>query len=246
MRLRFLLIAAVLLVAPTAFGGTYSLNDWCFYVNSLDVNRSCNNGSGIDNFKAPVSPGTFDYYHLSDSENTLGAAVITVGPGSYNVFAIFNYDIGGDGGTNEFAKVFGNLAIGQVYAVGSSGSTPGELYSQFAGGTLNNTNNVPACSANDCPDVAVSLGYTNLVVPQGQNAQVTFTVGDTAPSSDFYIQQSQNGSGSTVNYSSGVTFTPSGGSFNAAIEVSAPEPGTVVLMGAGIGLMILGMRRRKV
>ena len=246
MRLRFLLIAAVLLVTPAAFGGTYSLNDWCFYVNSLDVNRSCNNGSGVDNFNPPVDPGTFDYYHLNDNQNTLGTAVITVGPGSYNVFAIFNYDLGGDGGTNEFARVFGNLAIGQVYAVGSSGSTTGGLYSQFAAGTLDNQNYVPTCAGNSCPDVSVSLGYTNLVVPQGQNAQVTYSVSDTTPSSGFYIQQAQNGSGSTLNYSSAVTLTQAGGGFNAAIELSAPEPGTVLLIGGGIALMFLGLRRRKV
>lgn len=236
MRLRYLLAMAILLIAPAAFAGTYSLNDWCFYVNSLDVNRSCNNGSGLDNFNPPISAGTFDYYHLSDGNNALGTAVVTVGPGSYNIFAIFNYDIGGDGGMNEFATVFGSLPIGQVYAVGSSDGTPGQLYSQFSGGSLNNTNYVPECNSNDCPDVSVSLGYTNLVVPDGQTAQVTFTVGDTPPSSGFYIQQQQNGSDSTLNYSSNITYTA---------EIHNPEPGTVVLMTGGIGLMALGLRRRR-
>src|SRR3954466_9697783 len=103
MRLRLLLIALVLLVAPMAFGGNYSLNDWCFYVNSLDINHSCSNGSGTDNFLPPVSPGTFDYVHLSDN-NTLGTATVTLGAGTYNVFAFFDYDIkdgGHYGGFNE-------------------------------------------------------------------------------------------------------------------------------------------------
>src|SRR4051794_39985767 len=198
MRFRLWMVAAVLLVAPAAFGGTFSLNDWCFYVNSLDVNRSCNNGSGVDNFNPPAISGTFDFAHLGDVNNALGTAVITVGPGSYNIFAIFNYDIGGDGGMNEYATVFGSLPIGQVYAVdaqGASGSTPGALYSQFAGGTLSNTNYVPSCTSNDCPDISVSLGFTNLVVPDGQTAQVTFTVSDTPPSSGFYIEQTQSGAG---------------------------------------------------
>ena len=179
MRVRILLIAAILLIVPSAFAGTYSLNDWCFYVNSLDVNRSCNTGSGVDNFTPQVSPGTFDYVHLQDGNNTLGTVVVTLGPGSYNVFAIYNYDIGMDGGKNEFATVFGSLPIGQVYAIdaqGASGSTPGQLYSQFAGGSLSNTNYLPSCNGSDCPDVAVSMGFTNLMVPAGQTATINFIV----------------------------------------------------------------------
>ncbi len=246
MRLKLWMVAAVLLLAPAAFGGTYSLNDWCFYVNSLDVNRSCNNGSGVDNFN--VSAGVSDWQHLTDGNN-LGTAVVTVGPGSYNIFAIFNYDIDGDGGMNEYATVFGDLAIGQVYAIdaqGASGSTPGNLYSQFAGGTLNNTNNLPACNANACPDVSVSLGYTNVVVNEGETAQITFTVSDTPPSSGFYIQQGNNGSSSSLNFSSNVTITASGGGDFGALDVeSAPEPGTIGMMIGGVGLIVMGLRRRK-
>jgi hypothetical protein len=245
MRLRFLLIALALLIAPAAFAGTYSLNDWCFYVNSLDVNRSCNNGSGVDNFNPPVTPGTFDYVHLGDN-NTLGSTTITLGAGNYNVFGIFNYDLTDGGGLDEYATVLGSLAIGQVYSVdaaGASDSTPGNLYTQFAGGTLDNVNHVPACSGSDCPDVSVALGYTNLVVPDGSVATLTFIVSDTPPSSGFYIQQGQSGSGDTINFSSTVDFASSGDSFGAA--VANPEPGTVILMAGGLGLMLLGLRRRK-
>lgn len=247
MRFRLLLIATVLLLAPAAFGGTYTLSDWCFYVNSLDVNRSCNNGSGVDNFSPPVSPGTFDYYHLNDISNTLGSAVVTVGPGTYNVFAIFNYDIPGGGGMDEFAKVFGSLAIGQVYSIdaqGASDSTPGQLYSQFAGGTLDNTNYIPECAGGSCPDVAVSLGYANVVVPDGQTATVTFVVSESAPSSGFYIQQSQSGSDSSIFISASVDYSGSGGGGYGA-AVSNPEPGTYLMMVGGIGLMLVGLRRRK-
>src|SRR3954462_10418411 len=107
MRIRFLLLAMVLLAAPMAFAGNYSLNDWCFYVNSLDINHSCSNGSGTDNFLPPINPGTFDYVHLSDN-NPLVTASVSLSAGSYNVFALFNYDIhagaGGNGGLNEYAS----------------------------------------------------------------------------------------------------------------------------------------------
>jgi hypothetical protein len=245
MRLRFLLIAMVLLLAPAAFGGTYSLNDWCFYVNSLDVNRSCNNGSGVDNFNPPVTPGTTDYLHLGDN-NTLGTTTITLSAGSYNVFAIFNYNLTAGGGLDEYAAALGSLAIGQVYSVdtqGASGSTPGGLYTQFAAGTLDNVNHLPACAGTDCPDVSVAMGYTNLVVPDGSTATVNFIVSDTAPSSGFYVQQGQNGSGSTINFSS--TLDISGGESFGASAIANPEPGTVLLMAGGLGLMLRQLRRRK-
>lgn len=249
MRLRLVLMALALMVAPAAFGGTYSLNDWCFYVNSLDVNRSCNNGSGVDNFNPPATSGTFDYVHLGDNA-TLGTATITLGPGTYNIFAIFNYDINNDGGgangMNEYATVFGSLPIGQVYSVdtqGSSGTTPGNLYAQFAAGTLDNTNHVPGCSGNSCPDVSVAMGYTNLVVPDNTTAQVNFIVNDTPPSSGSYIQQGDNSSPSTINYSSNVEIIPDSNSFSSA--AAAPEPGTVLMMAGGVGLMLIGLRRRK-
>jgi len=248
MRLRFLLIAVALLVAPAAFGGTYSVNDWCFYVNSLDVNRSCNNGSGVDNFNPPATSGTFDYVHLGDNAS-LGTAIITLGPGSYNVFAIFNYDINEGGAMNEFATVFGSLPIGQVYSVaqGSNDPTPGSLYSQFAAGSLDNTNHLGSCGGDSCQDVSVAMGYTNIVVPEGSTAQVSFIVNDTPPSNVFYIQQGDNSSSSTINYSSNLSITPDsfGGGDLSSAAIANPEPGTVILMAGGLGLMLLGLRRRK-
>ena len=234
MRLRWLWIATVLTVAPTASAGTFTLNDWCFYVNSLSVNRSCNNGSGVDNFNPPATSGTFDYLHLGDNAN-LGTATITLGPGTYNVFAIFNYDVTNGGGLNEYASTLGSLAAGQVYSVDAegSGSTPGSLYSQFASGALDNTNHVPSC-AGTCPDVAVSLGYTNINVGSGQTAHVNFIIGDTPPSSGFSVTQTDNGGGS-LNFSSNVDISSD----------PVPEPTTLALFGGGILLMFIGSRRRK-
>jgi hypothetical protein len=245
MRLRFMLITLALLLAPAAFAGTYSLNDWCFYVNSLDVNRSCNNGSGVDNFNPPVTPGTTDYLHLGDNAS-LGTTTITLGAGNYNVFAIFNYDLTAGGGLDEYATALGSLAIGQVYSVdtqGASGSSPGGLYTQFAAGTLDNVNHLASCAGSDCADVSVALGYTNLVVPEGSTATINFVVNDAPPSSGFYVQQGQSGSGDTINLSSNLEI--SGGDSFSASAIENPEPGTVILMAGGFGLMMLGLRRRK-
>lgn len=252
MRMKILLVTVALLLAPATFAGTYSLTDWCFYVNSLDLNRSCNNGSGVDNFNPPVNPGTFDYVHLNDGNNGLGAAVMTLGPGTYNIFAIFNYDIGPGGGHDEYAATFGTLAVNQnysqVYSIGTEGTATtqrgGDLYTQFASGTLDNQNHTSACSGASCPDVGVSLGYTNLVVPQGSTGTVTFVVSDTPPGSGFHVQQGDNNNpGTTVNLSSNVEIS---NDFSAAIlSPAVPEPATTVLFAGGLSLMLVGLRLRR-
>jgi hypothetical protein len=250
MRLRLLLIVAALFVAPMAFAGTYSLNDWCFYVNSLDINHSCNQ-SGADNFVPPVSPGTFDFSHLTD-QNALGSVTITLPPGNYNVFAFYDYDVqgGSPSALNEFASVVGSAAIGQVYSVDAQGdpssggavtaTTPGFLHDQFVhagdlvGGApigLDNTNHLPSCATAPCEDVSVSLGYTNVTVAPGVTTTITFDVGSTAPTSGSFIQQTDSTSGNSVFFSSTLT--------------STPEPGTVVLMSAGLGMLLMGLRRRR-
>lgn len=241
MRSKFLLIAAVLFVAPMAFAGSYTLNDWCFYVNSLDVNHSCADGSGVDNFSPSISLGSFDYQHLTD--NRLGSTSITLGSGSYSVFAIFNYDVAPNGGSNEYANAVGTLAAGQSYSVNTEGTagTPGSLYSQFASGNLDNTNHLSTCAGSSCPDVAVSIGYSNVTVPEGSTGTVTFTVGDAPPTSGFYVQQTDNSGGSSVYLGSNVQIDES---LNSQIS-AVPEPGMAGLTAGGMGLLLWFVRRRR-
>jgi hypothetical protein len=236
MRLRLLLIAVFLGIAPMAFAGNSSLNDWCFYVNTLDLNRSCNDGAGANNFNPPtVTSTTFDY-HLGDNGGAgsgLGTVVVTLGAGSYNIFAIFNYDINSLGDPLESASAHGSIPVGQVYSVDAEGNAPhysggtGSLYTQFSTGTLDSTNH---CDTG-CSDVAVSLGVQNLTVPDGKTGTVTFTVSNTPPPSGFYVQQT-DGSGNDL-------------FFTQTAAISNPEPGTVMLLSGGIALMLLGLRRKK-
>jgi len=238
MRLRLLLIALVLLVAPMAFGADYSLNDWCFYVNSLDINHSCSNGSGTDNFLPPTTPGTFDFQHLTDNNN-LGSVSVSLSAGTYNIFAIFNYDINAGGALNEYATAVGTLAIGQSYSVDGY-NTPGTLYSQFASGNLDNTNHLASCTGT-CTDVSAAIGFTNIVVPDGSTGTVTIIAGNTPPPSGPYIQQTDNSSGDSIFISGNVQID---GGLETLTAVS-PEPGTIGLIAGGFGLLFLGFRRRK-
>jgi hypothetical protein len=238
MRIRCLLVALVLLAAPMAFAGNYSLNDWCFYVNSLDINHSCSNGSGTDNFVPPIHPGAFDYLHLADYNNTLGTVTVTVGEGKYNVFAVFDYDIALAGGLNEYATAARSLAIGETYTVGAAGRTPGSVYSQFASGILDDTNHASSCpTPGACEDIAASIGFTNVIVPSGSTGVINFIVSDTPPSSGFYISQTDTDSGNQLFISANLQLS-------SVNSVQSPEPGTIILMTGGFGAMLLGLRRR--
>jgi len=221
MRFRLLLVLAALSLAPMASAATYSLNDWCFYVNSLDINQSCNSGGDLANVPS-ADPGTTDLLHLQG--DGLGTLTVTLAPGNYNVFAIFNYNIDGNG-SGEYATALGNLAVGQVYSVNTEGSVT-------TTGPLDSTNH---CASPGCADVAVGLGYTNVDVPIGSVGTVTFTASTTAPTdpNTFSVQQTNPNTTNSLNLTS-------------ALQISAvPEPGAMGLMGGGLGAMLLLLRRRK-
>jgi len=235
MRLRVLFILMALTIAPMAFAGTYTLSDWCFYVNSLDLNQSCNSGGGLANVPT-ADPGVTDLIHLqNDGTSTL---TVTLAPGHYNVFGILNYNVDGNG-SNEYATALGSLSVGQVYSVNvEGGSGSGSLYNQGANGTLNNTNG--CANQGDCQDVAVALGYTNVTVPDGSTGTITFTAGTTPPPSGFSIDQTNGSTGGTINLSSNLQIS---GNVNALTAV--PEPGAMGLMGAGLGALLCFVRRRR-
>jgi hypothetical protein len=236
MRLRVLFVLMALTIAPMAFAGTYTLSDWCFYVNSLDVNQSCNSGGGLANVPT-ADPGVTDLLHLqADGTSTL---TVTLAPGNYNVFGILNYSVDGNG-TNEYATALGSLSVGQVYSVnGESGSGAGSLYTQGANGTLDNTNG--CANLGDCQDVAVAIGYTGVTVPAGSTGTITFTAGGTPPPSGFNINQTNGSTGGSINLSTNIQIS---GNLNTLIA-PVPEPGAMGLMGSGLGALLLFIRRRR-
>jgi hypothetical protein len=243
MRVGLLLTAAVLAVTPAAFGGQSSLNEWCFYVNTLALNHSCAEATPTT-FNPPVAGAT---YSGSPGNPDLGTVSIVVGPGSYNVFAFFSYAVGA-GSFSQYATTVGTLTAGQVYSVDAPGDpsdggsvtpyTPGFLQNQYSLGTLDNTNHLDsgACaSTNSCEPVGVSLGYTNIVVPDGQNELITFTVSNTPPSDGFYVSQTNPQTGDTLFFSSDPQVQ----------QIASPEPASMALFGSGLGLMLWAVRRRR-
>jgi hypothetical protein len=218
MRLRVLFGLMALTIAPMAFAGTYTLSDWCFYVNSLDLNQSCNAGSSLSNVPT-AAPGVTDLLQLQNDGT--GTLTVTLAPGQYNIFGIFNYNVDGNG-LNEYATALGSLSVGQVYSInveGSGGTSDtlsnqglngtlsnqglnGTLYNQGLNGTLNDTNACP--NLGNCTDVAVALGYTNVTVPDGSAGRITFTAGTTPPPSGFSVTQTNGNTGGSITLSSDI------------------------------------------
>jgi hypothetical protein len=244
MRVSLLLTATVLAMTSVAFGGQSSLNEWCFYVNTLDLNHSCADGATPGTFNPPVQGAT---YAATPGNPDLGTVSIVVGAGTYNVFAFFNYVVG-SGNYNQYATTVGTLTAGQVYSVDAPGDptaggnvtayTPGYLGNQYSLGTLDNTNHLGSatCAAtNSCEPVSVTLGYTNIVVPDGQKELITFTVGDTAPTSGFYVTQTNSQTGDQLFFSADPQI----------LALATPEPMSMMLFGSGLGVILWSVRRRR-
>jgi PEP-CTERM motif len=243
-RMKLLFPLAALVLAPAAFAGSYSLNEWCFYVNSLDLNHSCAEAGGGGTLSAPFQSASFD--PSSGGSGILGTVSVTLTPSSttYKVFALWDYN-SSSGGYNEYATAVGTLPAGESYSVdapsdpGSGGATPsspGNLTTYFNSGVLDDTNHLPACSSPPCTDVAVGLEQDVNVAP-GTTDTVSFTVSTTPPTSGFYIQQT-DANGNTLFFSSTVVDPPLG-------DLQAiPEPGSIALIAGGLGLLALVRRRR--
>jgi hypothetical protein len=71
------------------------------------------------------------------------------------------------------------------------------------------------------------------VVPGGQQELITFTAGDTPPSSGFYVAQTNATNGDTVFFSADPQL------------IANPEPVSMVLFGSGFAVIGLAVRRRR-
>jgi hypothetical protein len=237
-------VCGLILGAQAMFAGSTALNDWCLNLNG-DINTACNGaGSGGPSGAGSIDLSAFDTT-LSPAMNNLGSVTITLGVGNnqYAAFyADYDLDFGATGSFQDFAPAVGAPPAGVSYELDDPNVS--NIFSDFAANTLLNTNNVgtfsdPSGPNGVCCDVSFALALGGIDVATGGTGTVTFDVTDTAPTSGFYIQQTNGIVGDSI-YLQGIvavsnpTTGPSG----------TPEPSTFLLGLLGAAGVIMVARKR--
>lgn len=171
--------------------------------------------------------------NIAGFNTTTGLGTVTVslsGAGSHYVGLWVDHEIDQtlNGFTNETGSTTGSPTMGQTWELGDPLAIGGTWDNIYAG-TLNNTNDSTAAG-----DVSMALGW-DYILGALDTSSVSFTVSDIAPASGFYLTQFDPDSQASIYFSSALTIRPNNG--------TAPEPATVLLLGAG--LAAFGVRRRR-
>ena len=178
---------------------------------------------GINRDGVLPTPGGVTY--ALDSSGLGAVRVLVAGAGSHSVIGYFDFDIGAVP-DDEFGGTGGAPGAGQNWEVDEPGFLFGDIYANFVAGALDNSNGVPAGTAND---LAMALGW-NFSLASGV-AEVVFYTSLLQPDVPFYLWQSDSSSEQTIYLWSVISSS------------GVPEPGTLMLF--GIGLASLGLARRR-
>jgi len=230
-KMKKLVIVAVGLVlvvlgagAPTALADSTSLQSVLFNVNGAI--QTDFTGVNVGGFNTTTGLGT-----LTQAFNP--------GPGTYFVDVFFDHSLNLPF-FNEFGTVnnVGSLAANQTYEIGDSFAS--NIYNDvLAGGALSNTNTLPGqlsnyhnlCGGANCNgDFAMAMGFA-FTLAAGQQELITLGVSHTDPGG-FTLQDTHPVD--PANPTAGQLFFNGSAVTEPIGTTSAPEPGSLLLLGTGL------------
>ena len=210
---------------------TALLDDWAFNVD----------GATYQDGLGDTMPTT----GALDSQGLGTLAWTTSVAGSHSFIAFFDHEISEVTTTwfNEYGDTANIPDVGQSWEIDEPGWSFGNIYEHVIGwngtdysGTigLDNTNSVPSTNPDD---VSWAIGW-NFVLAADETGTITLVLADTAPTSGFYLTQTDVTTLETIYYFSTLEIT--GG------PAPIPEPCTMLLVGTGlVGLFGLGRNKMK-
>jgi len=239
-------LAAAFAITPTALADAPKLQDFTIATDS-----------GV-NFYDPgtTAPGLdLSVYNTSTGLGTITFTDTTLGS---DTFAIWWDEEVGVPFYNEFGSTGGTLTdpnesweIGDAYASSIYGDASYDalLNKNLLAGTTSNY--LGTCVGSDCNgDASTALGY-DYSLTSGEEEVITLTVSQSAPSSGFYLQQTNPQEDCNAQ---GLDCTSGDVYFSLSAEEEAigsgpsptPEPSTWLLLGTGLlGLAFVAFRRAK-